>query len=74
MCVCVCVCVFKCVSLNDTYKFCIIYLYYFKFPDKFLSFRQELVDEFPKIVPSAFRPFIWTILGNSSSNSNLKLR
>ena len=26
--------------------------------DKCLSFRLELVDEFPKIVPSAFVPFI----------------
>ena len=28
------------------------------FSDKGLSFRLELVDEFPKIVLSAFRPFI----------------
>ena len=53
MCVCVCVCV--CVSLNNKDKFC---LYDFKFSDKCLSFRLELVDEFPKIVPSAFEPFI----------------
>ena len=28
------------------------------FPDKCLSFRLELVDDFPEIVPSAFGPFI----------------
>ena len=28
------------------------------FSDKCLSFRLELVDEFPKIVPSAFGLFI----------------
>ena len=28
------------------------------FSDRCLSFRLELVDEFPKIVPIAFRPFI----------------
>ena len=30
----------------------------FKFSDKCLSLRSELVDEFPKIVPNAFGPFI----------------
>ena len=30
----------------------------FKFPDKGLSFRMELVDELPKIVPSTFGAFI----------------
>ena len=30
----------------------------FKFPNKCLGFRLELVDEFTKIVPSAFGPFI----------------
>ena len=53
------------------------------FSDKCLSFRLELVDEFPKILPSTFGPFIGnhqrllalgTILGNSSTNSNLKLK
>ena len=43
------------------------------FSDKCLTFRLELVDEFPKIVPSAFGPF-GTVLRNSSTNSNLKLR
>ena len=28
------------------------------FPDKCLGFRLELLDEFTKIVPSAFKPFI----------------
>ena len=30
----------------------------FNFPDKCLGFRLELVDEFIKIVPRAFGPFI----------------
>ena len=33
-------------------------MYLFKCPDKCLGFRFELVDEFTKIVPSAFGPFI----------------
>ena len=37
-----------------------IYIYKgpFKFTDKCLGFRLELVDQFTKIVPSAFGPFI----------------
>ena len=52
MCVCVSVLLgssrsFKHVSLNSK-------SYPFKFPDKCFGFRLELVDEFTKIVPSAF--------------------
>ena len=42
------------------------------FSDKFLSFRLELVDEFHKIVLSPFGHYI--ILGNSSTNFNLKTK
>ena len=54
MCVCVCVwlgysCSFKHVSLNSKGKFCLY---------KYLGFRLELVDEFTKIVLSAFGLFI----------------
>ena len=48
MCVCVCVCVCNWVFKHNP----------FKFPDKRLGFRLKLVDEFTKIVPSAFEPFI----------------
>ena len=33
-------------------------IYHFKFSEKCLSFRWESVDEFPKIVPYIFGPFI----------------
>ena len=65
MCVCVCVwlgssCSFKHVSLNNKDKFFLYNLFKILsiFSVKSLSFRLELVDEFPKIVPSAFGPFI----------------
>ena len=67
VCVCVCVCArvvrlsFKHVWLNHKDTFCLhnfIKILNIKFPDKCLGFRLELVDEFTKIVLSAFRPFI----------------
>ena len=51
MCVCVCVCV--CVYVYVCVCVC-VYKDPYKFPDKCLGFRLELVDEFTKIVPSTF--------------------
>ena len=71
MCVCecvgVCVCVwlgssrsFKQVSLNNKAKFCLYNFLknLFTFSNTCLSFRLVLGDEFPKIVPNPFGPFI----------------
>ena len=67
VCVCVCVCVwlgrilsFKHVWLNNKDTFCLYKFYWdpLKFSHKCLGFRLELVDEFTKIVPDAFGPFI----------------
>ena len=41
-----------------TYFVRIIQLYPFEFPDKYLDFKLEWVDEFIKIVPSVFELFI----------------
>ena len=48
MCVCMCECVYGMPAI----------FHLSVFPDKCLGFREELVDEFTKIVPSAFGPFI----------------
>ena len=47
------------VGLNDTDILSILFNYDpFKFPEKCLGFSLELMDEFTKIIPSAFGPFI----------------
>ena len=69
ICVCVCVCVCVCnwaavfhlsifYWLIKTHFVYIILKDPFKFPDESLGFRLELVDEFTKIVSSAFGSFI----------------
>ena len=70
MCVCVCVCACIYIYIYIYIYMCVCVCVYeiintvyfiqepFKFSDKSLSYRLELVDEFPKIVPSTFGPFI----------------
>ena len=54
------ICMYICVCARI---YIYIYMYItklcpFKFPDKCFDFRLKLVDEFTKIVPGTFKPFI----------------